>query len=195
MNFNTWVVSLGLAALVSCATVGPYVWGDDYTPPRDAGEYRIVPGDVLSVRVYQHDEVSGREKVREDGKFSLQLLGDVQAAGLTPGQLAGQIQTRLKEFINVPIVSVAVAEARPLVVPVVGEVAHPGQYTLEKGAGVLDALAAAGGFTEFAHRDRIFVLRRQPALVRIRFSFEALSHGQGGAIAFRLQPGDAVVVE
>jgi len=133
--------------------------------------------------------------VRQDGKVSLPLLGDVQAAGLTPGELAMQLQEALKRYINYPNVTVAVAETRPLVVPVVGEVAKPGQYMLEKGAGVLEALAAAGGFTDFAHRDRIFVLRREPKLVRIRFTFEALSRGQGQATALQLQAGDVVVVE
>jgi polysaccharide export outer membrane protein len=88
-----------------------------------------------------------------------------------------------------------VEETRPLTVPVLGEVAHPGQYALERGAGVLEALAAGGGLTEFAHRDRIFVLRRHPVQVRIRSTFEALSRGQGRAAAFRLESGDVVVVE
>jgi polysaccharide biosynthesis/export protein len=192
------VISLGLAAVVSCAQVGPFVWVDEYTPPADdpaGNDYRIAPGDVLSVNVYRQEGMSTRERVRQDGKVSLPLLHDVQAAGLSPSQLAEQIQIRLKQFINVPVVTVAVEEMRPLVVPVLGEVGHPGQYTLEKNAGILEALAAAGGLTEFAHRDRVFVLRQKPALVRIRFRFEALSRGQGRGIAFRLQPGDAVVVE
>jgi polysaccharide export outer membrane protein len=147
------------------------------------------------VVVYRQEGMTSRERVREDGKVSLPLIRDVQAAGLTTSELSEQIQNRLKDYINVPAVTVAVVETRPLVVPVLGEVAHPGQYTMEKGAGVLDALAAAGGFTEFAHRDRIFVLRRQPKLTRIRTTFEALSRGQGRAGALRLQAGDVVVVE
>jgi polysaccharide export outer membrane protein len=193
MKLGSAVTSL--AALVSCAHVGSYVWVDDYALPADGDDYLIAPGDLLSVLVYRQEGMSVRERVRQDGKVSLPLLRDVQAAGLSPSTLAEQIQARLKDYINVPVVTVSVAETRPLAVPVLGEVGHPGQYTLEKGAGILDALAAAGGFTEFAHRDRIFVLRRQPALVRIRSTFEALSRGQGRAIAFRLQSGDAVVVE
>jgi polysaccharide export outer membrane protein len=192
-----WVVSVGAAA-VACAQVGPYVWVDDYPPPAGTAagsEYLIAPGDLLAVHVYREEAMSTRERVRQDGKVSVPLLHDVQAAGLSPSTLAEQIQTRLKEFINVPRVTVAVEEVHPLVVPVLGEVAHPGQYNLEKGAGVLEALAAAGGLTEFAHRDRIFVLRREPSPVRVRYTFEALSRGQGRAAAFRLQAGDAVVVE
>jgi len=189
-------LSLCLVAFASCARVGPYVWADAYAPPADADDYRFAPGDLLAVTVYRQDGMPAKHRVRQDGKVSLPLLRDVQAAGLTPGQLAEQVQARLATYMNVPPdVTVAVAEARPLVVPVLGEVAHPGQYTLEKGAGVLDALAAGGGFTEFAHRDRIFVLRRNPERVRIRFAFDALSRGQGRGAAFRLQLGDVVVVE
>ncbi len=195
MKLNSRLPSLGLAALVSCAGVGPYVWVDDYAPLAEANDYRIAPGDVLSVVVYRQEGMSTHERVREDGKISLPLIRDVQAAGLSTSELSEQIQTRLKNFINAPAVTVGVVETRPLVVPVLGEVVRPGQYTLEKGAGVLDALAAAGGFTEFAHRDRIFVLRRKSKLTRIRSTFEALSRGQGLAAAFRLQAGDAVVVE
>ncbi len=187
-----------LAALISCAHVGPYVWVDDYAPPAEGetgGDYRIAPGDLLAVFVYREEGMSTHVRVRQDGKVTVPLLHDVQAAGLTPGMLAEQIQARLKAYINVPRVTVVVEETRPLTVPVLGEVAHPGQYLLEKGAGVLEALAAGGGLTEFAHRDRIFVLRRQPKLVRIRSTFEDLSRGQGRAAAFRLQTGDAVVVE
>jgi polysaccharide export outer membrane protein len=195
MNGRFFVLALGV---VCCAPMGSYVWVDDYKSPAASeagGDYRITPGDLLAVQVYREDAMSTRERVRQDGKVSIPLLHDVQAAGLTPAALAGQIQTRLKEFINVPRVTVAVEEIHPLIVPVLGEVARPGQYTLEKGAGVLEALAAAGGFSDFAHRDRIFVLRREPMPVRIRSTFDALSRGQGLAAMFRLQAGDAVVVE
>ena len=199
MKPRSWAIPFALAA-VCCSSVGPYVWVDDYAPAPEAPpdpEYRIAPGDVLTVRVYQQDALSTRERVRQDGKVSLPLLHDVQASGLSPAVLAKQIQERLKEggFLNVPSVNVTVEEMRPLAVPVLGEVTHPGQYNVERGSGVLEALAAAGGFTEFAHRDRIFVLRRQSQLSRIRFTFEALSRGGGRASEFRLQSGDAVVVE
>jgi polysaccharide export outer membrane protein len=198
MRHSSWVISLSVAATVSCARVGPYVWVDDYAPPAQVetgGDYQIATGDLLAVLVYHEEGMSTHARVRQDGKVSVPLLHDVQAAGLTPGMLAEQIQVRLKAYINVPRVTVVVEETRPLTVPVLGEVAHPGQYLLERGAGVLEALAAGGGLTEFAHRDRIFVLRRHPTPVRIRSTFEALSRGQGRATAFRLQAGDVVVVE
>ena len=200
MNPRSWAIPIALAA-ICCSSVGPYVWVDDYKPPPPEAppdpEYQIAPGDMLAVRVYQQDALSTRERVRPDGKVSLPLLHDVQVAGLSPEAVAKQIQDRLKEggFLNVPSVNVTVEEMKPVAVPVLGEVTHPGQYNLDKSSGVLEALAAAGGFTDFAHRDRIFVLRRQAQLTRIRFTFESLSRGRGRASEFRLQTGDAVVVE
>jgi polysaccharide export outer membrane protein len=190
-----WVLfTVGLA---SCAPVGRYVWVDDYTETADPdpGQYHIAPGDLLSVRVYNQEAISSRLRVRDDGRVSLPLLGDVQAADLSPGELAEQLRVRLKEYLASPSVTVAVEETRVLSVPVLGEVARPGQYALERGAGVLDALAAAGGLTDFSHRDRIFVLRKLPSPVRIRLSFEALSHGDGRASTFRLRRSDSIVVE
>jgi polysaccharide biosynthesis/export protein len=199
MKPTSWAISIALVA-VCCSSVGPYVWVDDYKPPTGDSadpDFRISPGDVLAVRVLQQDSLSTRERVRQDGKVSLPLLHDVQAEGLSPGALAKQIEGRLKGegYLVAANVNVIVEETRPLVVPVLGEVTHPGQYNLDRGAGVVEALAAAGGFTDFAHRDRIFVLRRQAELTRIRFTFEALSRGRGRASGFRLQAGDAVVVE
>lgn len=192
--------SVGFAALValcSCASVGPYVWVDDYAEPAEAnpGEYQIAPGDLLSIRVYGHDPLSGRERVRQDGKISLPLVGDVVAAGLAPSALGDQIKARFKEFLATPAVSVAVEEMKALSVAVLGEVARPGHYTMERGAGVLEALAAAGGLTDFSHRDRIFVVRKLPNPARIRLTFEAVSRGIGRAGTLRLQQADSVVIE
>jgi len=188
-----------IGLLLSCAAIGPFVWVDDYVPPPEPAEagagYRIAPGDLISVSVYNQEGLSARERVRGDGMISLPLLRDVRAAGLTPNALAEHVQARLKDFINKPVVSVAVAEPSRLSVPILGEVIRPGQYALENGAGVLEALAAAGGLNEAASRDRIFVLRREPSFVRIRCSYEALSHGQGRAAALRLRPGDSIVVD
>ena len=191
------VLALILLVVCSCASVGRFVWVDEYPerPEVGAGDYQIGVGDLLAIRVYGHDPLATRERVRQDGKISLPLVGDVQAAGLSPGQLGEEVKSRLKDFITSPFVTVGVEEIRPLSVPVLGEVNHPGQYTLEKGSGVLEALAAAGGLSDMAHPDRIFVLRKSPDPVRIRLSFEALSRGQGRAGAFRLHPTDSVVVE
>lgn len=161
-------------------------------------EYVIAPGDTLQVRVFQQEAMSARVRVRADGKVSLPLVNDLPAAGKTPTALAGELQIRLKDFINNPVVTVSLEESRPLSVSVLGEVLRAGVVTLEPGSGVLQALAAAGGLTDFAHKNGLFVLRKlpgEPAPRRIRFHWDALTRGEGRGARFVLQPGDVVVAE
>ena len=195
------VVALTLAG---CGHVtGPYVWVDAYRDPTAGaakGAYVIARGDVLAVRVWNQDSMSGRARVRNDGMISLPFVNDVEAAGLEPAGLAKRIQAKLKEFIVNPVVSVSVEEQVAMEVSVVGEVAKPGVFHLDNDAGVLKALARAGGLTQVASRDRIFVLREEGvgdsrSQVRIRFDYEALARGDGPAGRFRLRSGDTVVVE
>lgn len=164
----------------------------------EADAYVISTGDVLQVRVFQQEAMSARVRVRADGKVSLPLVNDVTAAGKTPTSLAAELQARLKEFINTPVVTVSLEESRPLLVSVLGEVVRSGVVTLEAGSGVLQALAASGGLTDFAHRDGIFVLRKVPGESeprRFRFRWDSLSQAQGPAARFVLLPGDVVVAE
>jgi len=187
-----------LATCLGCAgSLGPYVSVDDYTPrkPAQSEAYVIRPGDLVDVKVFNQDKMSGRGRVRTDGKVTLPFLNDVEAAGYTTADLTQQLQTRLKDFINNPIVTVSVEEAKPDPVSVVGNVARPGLYQLDADAGVLQALAAAGGMNEFAHKDRIFVLRTNPETVRIRFIYQNLLRGIGKAPTFVLKGGDTLVVE
>ncbi|MBE2248972.1 MAG: polysaccharide biosynthesis/export family protein [Myxococcus sp.] len=162
------------------------------------GEYVIGPGDTLQVRVFQQEAMSARVRVRGDGKVSLPLVNDWVVAGKMPTQVAAELQVRLKEFINTPVVTVSLEEMRPLTVSVVGEVVRAGVVTLEPGAGVLHAIAAAGGLTDFAHKDGLFVLRKPGPVdkpVRIRFTWEALTSGDQASVKFLLQPQDVVVAE
>lgn len=191
-------VLLGGGALSSCYTPSGAFVPVESLAAGGGGGYTISPGDVLNVRVFQQESISARVRVREDGKISLPLVNDCTAEGRTPVELAAHVQAKLKEFINTPVVSVSLEESRPLSVSVVGEVARAGVFTLEPGAGVVQAIAAAGGLTELAHRDGLFVLRRRPGgapPLRIHFRWEALVRADGKASAFRLAPGDVVVVE
>jgi polysaccharide export outer membrane protein len=176
---------------------------DEYSFPQEtpptSKEYVIGPGDLISVRVFNQDQMSARERVRPDGKVSLPFLNDIMAAGFSPRVLAAQLQTRLRDFINTPVVTVTVDERRGLPISVVGEVTRPGLYSLDLGSGVLQALVLAGGLTEFGGRDRIYVLRPatqvQSAPERIRFRYWSLVRGEGKAPLFQVKAGDTVVVE
>src|SRR3954464_9583584 len=192
-----------LAALLpvtsGCASAkGTYVWVDDYQRGQTLPEgYVIGVGDLLNVQVYGNDKMSTKARVRSDGRISLPLLDEVQVTGKPPAQVARDIERELKEqnLVLVPRVSVLVEEIKPLVIAVLGSVARPGTYTLDQGGGVAEAIASAGGLTEFAHKDRIYVLRKSPKQVRIRFRFDDLTSQAGLGSAFRLQIGDVVVAE
>ncbi|HVP60708.1 MAG TPA: polysaccharide biosynthesis/export family protein [Myxococcaceae bacterium] len=195
---RAFALAVGLAALAGCAsTSGSFVWAGDYEePPLPAQSgYVIQPGDVLQIRVFNQPDMSARARVREDGKVSIPFLNDVVAAGTPPTALAQTLQQRLKEFMNAPVVTISLEEARPFSVAVMGEVTKPGVYPVPQNSGVMQALAAAGGFTQYASRDKIFVLRETPTRARIRFTYEDLGQVQGKAATFRLRAGDTVLVE
>lgn len=181
-----------------CSGLGKYTWVDEYQekpPPPDAS-YRIAAGDLLNIRVWNQEALTTQARVREDGRISLLFLDDVEAAGHSPAMLSQQIQTRLKDYINHPVVTVALEQARPIKVTLVGEINRIGPLEIETGASLLQALAGAGGFTEYAHKDRVFVMRQEDGTpVRIRFRYDDLIRAEGRAPTFRLRPGDVIVVE
>lgn len=186
--------------LTACGATTTQVWVDEVSSAElgeaAAGDYLIATGDLLAVRVYEQDAVSTRGRVRPDGKISVPLAGEVRALRRRPAELAREIEALLKPFVRAPTVSVIVEEIQPVRVSVLGEVARPGVFVLDPGAGVLQALASAGGTTEFAASDRIFVVRRMSggAPIRIRFSLAKLT-GDSRAAGFMLTQGDVVMVE
>ena len=151
---------------------------------------------MLSVQVFDNDRISTRGRVRSDGKFAMPLLKDLDVAGKTPLQIAGDIEKLLRDsnLVVNPRVNVIVDEVPLVQITVLGAVGRAGNFAMNPGTGVAEALASAGGLTEYAHKDRIFVLRKVPAPVRIRFTFASLTD-IGPAGSFRLQQGDIVVVE
>jgi polysaccharide biosynthesis/export protein len=190
------LLALLAASTWGCANLGEYVWADSTpeTATRAPPEYQLAPGDAILVRVFNQDNLSGRVRIRPDGRVTLPFVNDVPAAGHSTQELAKTIQVRLRDFINQPVVTVSLDEPAPMQVSVLGEVARPGVYPQERGQGLLRALAAAGGLTEFAHRDRIFLVRSVPA-GRIRFSLDQLATPGTRSAQFRLQPDDVIVVQ
>lgn len=187
--------------LVACASTSkaPFVWVDEWKlteAPAADGDYVIGIGDALNVQVWENEKLSAHVRVRSDGQVSLPFLNDVPAAGLMPVNLARDLEGRLKQFIVSPKVTVAVDEARPMSVSVLGQVGEPGLHELAPGAGVAQALAAAGGLKDFARKDRIFVVRTVgQESTRIRMTWDAVTAGLGNAGKLRLRSGDVVVVE
>jgi polysaccharide export outer membrane protein len=193
LGFSTFA-----AITIACSSgLGGSIPVDQYKEPAGLtpAEYVINNGDTLSVAVWEQPNMSGKMRVRSDGKISLPLLQDIDAAGKTPSKLVTDIEASLKTIILNPRVTVVVEESKPPTIAVMGEVNHPGPVPVDPQTGVVQALAAAGGLTTFAHKDRIFVVRQTPAPVRIHFTYEELTRTAGPASAFRLRPGDMVVVE
>ena len=189
-------------ALIACIEgcgAGSYVWVDAF--PAKGGEvegaYTVASGDLLNIRVYNQDTISTRGRVGTDGKIAIPLVGEIDAKGLSPATLSRQIEERLRPFIVSPSVSILVEEAQPVKISVLGEIGHAGVISVPPGTRLLQVLALAGGITEYATRDRIFVLRDVKAgePLRIRFTYQDLIRGVGRAGSFRVESGDAVVVE
>jgi polysaccharide export outer membrane protein len=165
--------------------------------------YVIGPEDVLDIAVWDNAQITRTVPVRPDGKISLPLLNDVQAAGLTPMQLRDTLTKALAEYIPRSAVSVLVREVHSFKVAVIGQVRTPGRYELKDRATVLDVLAMAGGLTEYAARSRIVVLRQEPDGTRqIPFAFDKLTaknrsangSKSGGQQNLCLHAGDVVLV-
>jgi polysaccharide export outer membrane protein len=157
--------------------------------------YRIGPQDVLKIDVWREDQLTRVAPVRPDGKITLPLLNDVQAAGLTPMELAGSIQEDLKKFINNPQVTVSVMEINSRRIYVTGEVSKAGAYGLLPHMTVLQALSSSGGFTQFARLKNIYVLRTENGKqVKVPFNYKEAISGKNPEQNIELRPGDVIVV-
>ena len=179
----------------ACATVQiPFVWVDEWQEPElpVSNEYVIGVGDTLNVQVWAQENLSTQVRVRSDGQVSLMFLGDVPAAGTAPAAFGRVVEDRLRGFIVAPQVTVAVEDVGRVSVSVLGQVANPGVHELESGAGVAEALAVAGGLRDFAHKDRIYLLRSPD---RIRMTYQSVTAGLGRAGRLKLRDGDVLVVE
>jgi len=159
-----------------------------------ATAFQIGPEDILDISVWKNPELSRVVPVRPDGKVSLPLVNDIQAAGLTPATLRKQVTDRLSEFIPAPEVSVMVREVHSRKVAVVGAVKTPGRFELKSPMTVLEVIALAQGFTDFAARDRIVVLRQNgTTATRMPFNYRKIADGAEQE-NFLVKPGDIVVV-
>lgn len=160
----------------------------------DAG-YKIGPQDVLRIDVWKEAEISRSVPVRPDGKISLPLLNDVQAAGLTAMELANNITEGLKKFITSPQVTVTVSEINSRRVYVTGEVTRPGAFPLLPNMTVLQAVTSGGGFTQFARTKNIYVLRNEGGKqTKYPFNYNDVVKGKRPEENITLQPGDTIVV-
>jgi len=213
MNMNTRIkLKLQMALMASalliisgCATNG---YGVDY-PDRQSSagpasthgngvmEYRIGPADVLSINVWNHQEMNQTVTVRPDGNVSFALIGDIPAVGLTPLELQLAMEKALGEYMDIipGEVSVVVDAVHSYKVSVLGEVRLPGRFEFQNQASVLDALAEAGGLTEFASSSNILILRNHGGQTeKIRFDYQQLLKSGDRQARVLIFPGDVILV-
>jgi polysaccharide export outer membrane protein len=156
-------------------------------------EYRLGSGDKLRIEVYKDAQLSQSVQIRPDGKITLPLVGDMVANGLTPIELRDEIAKQLKEYITNPTVTVIVVEATSAHAYVMGEVAHPGEVSLHGPVTIVQAIAMAGGFKEFANTKDVKVLRPSGTSVQtLRFNYKDMLNGD--AKPMLLRSGDTVIV-
>jgi polysaccharide export outer membrane protein len=159
-------------------------------------EYVIGANDQLAIIVWKENELTlPRVDVRLDGKISVPLIDDVQAAGLTPSQLKASITERLKEYVTAPQVTVIVTQSGSKIVYVLGEVAREGAVGMQPQMRVIDALSLAGGFTPFAGKTRVKIIREHatPA-AEFTFDYESFVDGADVTQNILLLPGDQIIV-
>jgi len=161
--------------------------------PNTMPDYKLVAGDKLRIEVYKDAQLSQSLQVRPDGKITLPLVGDIPAAGRTSSELRDVITTSLKEYNTNPVVTVIVVETVPPTIYVMGEVNNPGPQPLNGEVTVMQALATAGGFKDFAKTRDIRIQRKGTAgLTTLHFDYKDAVNGKGKIIV--LQPGDTIIV-
>ena len=161
-----------------------------------SADYRLAAGDKLRIEVYKDAQLSQSLQVRPDGKITLPLVGDLPAAGRTSIELRDAIAASLTDYMKNPTVTVIVVETTPQVVYVTGEVTKPGPVTISGPLSILQALAMAGGFTDFANRKEILILRNESSGQKtLTFNYKDAINQDTRRAPMQLKAGDTVVVK
>jgi polysaccharide export outer membrane protein len=159
----------------------------------DSSTYVIGPEDQIQVTVWKEPQLTGPLVVRPDGRISLPLIHDIQAAGFNPTQLSNDIAKRLSQYLTDPTVEVTVLAVRSKNIYLMGEVMHVGPIPIAPGMSVLQAIATAGGLTPYANAKKMYILRGDPSHQRqIHFDYKKAKKGDMQGIT--LQPGDTIFV-
>jgi len=164
-------------------------------PLTESSDYSIAPDDVLIIDVWKEPEISRTVPVRRDGKISLPLLNDVQAAGLTPTQLSAEIVEKLRATVIHPQVTVIVAQMSSQRIYILGQVNRGGAYPLVPDMTAVQALSIAGGLTPFAKRKKIHIMRNENGETKmLPVNYQEVVNGRQSQQNIQLKPGDTIVV-
>jgi len=181
----------------SQSTTAPHAAAESNAAQGHDNSFVIGNDDVLAINVWKEPDVSRPAvPLRSDGKISLPLVGEVQAAGLTPMKLEQAIAAKLQNFISQPEVTVIVQQINSQKYNVLGQVGHPGTFVITNSLTVLDAIAIAGGFRDFAKQKSIYVLRQNAdgTQTRLPFNYKEVVKGKNSEQNVKIQPKDTIVV-
>jgi polysaccharide export outer membrane protein len=158
--------------------------------------YVIGNDDHLSINVWKEPDLTKNIPVRSDGKISLPLVGEMQASGRTPLQLESDISSRLRNYITAPEVTVIVEQINSKKYNILGYVGKPGAYALTLSTTVMDAIALAGGFKDFAKSKGVYILRQNPdgTQSRLNFNYKDFIKGKNLSQNVKVEPGDMIIV-
>jgi polysaccharide export outer membrane protein len=167
-----------------------------WSAKQQAAEYRIGAGDILEISVWKEPDLNRKEVlVRVDGRLSFPLLGDIPAAGMTPMELTETIQKGLKEYVSNPVVTVTLLNPGSQRIYVLGEIQRTGEYPLMKNLTILQAFALAGGFTQWASKDEIILLRNEGGREKLyKINYKDIVKGREIETNLTLQANDTIVV-
>lgn len=170
--------------------------GDQGDTTKNQRSYIIGRDDVLAISVWKEPDLTRSAQVRSDGKISLPLVGEMDAAGLTPVQMELELTKKLRTYMTDPEVAVIVEQMNSKKFNILGEVTKPGSYQLTGASTVMDAIAMAGGFRDFAKRKDVYVLRQNAdgSQSRIPFNYKQFVKGKKPAQNIKLEPHDTVIV-
>lgn len=188
-------MKLGIIFLTVLFSANP-MFAQSWSARQSGGDYVIGAGDILDITTWKEADLSRTDVlVRLDGKISFPLLNDVQAAGVTTGDLKRTIEEGLKAYVSNPVVTVGVKSPASQKFYVLGEVARTGEYPLIKNMTILQAFAVAGGFTQWAAKDEILLLRREGGKEKIyRVNYKDITKGKDPAQNLVIQADDTIVV-
>lgn len=164
-------------------------------PGEKRAEYVIGIGDQIRVMVWKEPDLSQEMAVRIDGRISLPLIGEIQAAGKTINGLTGELEKKYSDFVSDPAVSVMLLQSKSWRYYIIGKVAQPGEFPIDYPITVLQAIARSGGFQDWAKQDKITIVRRRDGHeVLLSFDYEAVVSGKDLRQNINIQPGDTIVV-
>ena len=190
----TLILILGIAPV--CLAEEKVAAAEEKVPVEtDLDVYKIGSGDILEIITWKETDFSREVRVRNDGKFSFPLIGDIEASGHTPMDVKSAIETKIKDFMEDPVVTVIVKDPASQKFYILGEVARTGEYPLVKDLTILQAFALAGGFTEWASKNEIILLRRSDGETKmIRVNYKDIVKGKDLSQDVQIKANDTIIV-